>query len=1161
MSVTLTFMVPVVCADAADVEIAPGPGAAEPESPSQWYGEGVRPTEARTPEEERDGFHLPDGFQVELFASEPQIAKPLNMAFDIRGRLWVTNTIEYPYPAPADREPRDSIKVLEDTDGDHRADRVTLFADKLNVPMGLIPYGDGVIAFSIPNLYYLRDTDADGVCDQREVILGPFDTKRDTHGMVSSLRYGYDGWIYACHGFNNQSQVAGADGWKIEMTSGNTFRFRPDGSRVEHMTHGQVNPFGMTCDAWGNWFSADCHSKPITQLIRGAYYSSFGRPDDGLGLVPSMMEHTHGSTAISGLVMYDAENFPANYQNQFYSGNVMTSRINRNAISKIGATLRATELPDFLTSDDPWFRPVDLQIAPDGSLYVADFYNRIIGHYEVPLDHPGRDRDRGRIWRISSTEQNHRAEKTTSPQVAESCTPTNTSLQLRQLHHRVASGASDTASDHGPTDERCSDSRLELWFQFRCDRLTDEQWLVAASDSDAIVRTHAMIVAGECLAWSPQVRDTVFEHLDDTEPFVVRAAAEACGRHPSEAAIALLLDRLHQVDPEDVMLRQSIRIAIRDSLLDPTVAAHINGASLLAGDDFEEFSKILLGTHSEAAGRWLAKSLVRNKRAASEQMPLIRHAIATLPDSEIDGLVAGLRRSIEIDDNSRKELLQAIVDAGGSKSDEARAWALDWCREQWNRHIEPLAKESSPRLQWHRSDASGHWPLESRKSSQGTDRDYHSTFKLGEAFVGTIRSDSFPLPATMTFEIVGHDGVPSEPIKDTTELRLVDASTGAILRREPPPRSDIARQVTWDLAELVGQDAYIEVFDNNSDGSYAWIAFGHFDDARLADDPLGETIRQWFEVAGRYQLDELVPTMASLLDQYPTMDPSSRLELLGGIAKLQQSNTSLAMVDTLKMLPRAGNVLPELESSILQGLTDTTDLSWLKTCTTGLTRAAQQSLAKSLAQRRESLPWLVTAANQGWIAGDVLRLKEVESSIAAMASDALKTKVAETLATLPDENVELVRAASETLQQFTNRGGDAVAGAMVFQKHCAACHQIGGSGAIVGPQLDGIGARGAERLLEDMFLPDRNVDSAFRATSLVLDDGTVAMGLIRNETATTIEIVDNTGKAKSIDSDAVELRQTTTRSLMPSGLHEAIGDPGIHDLLAYLLSQRAMAKP
>src|SRR6185369_4809566 len=185
----------------------------------------------------------------------------------------------------------------------------------------------------------------------------------------------------------------------ITIQSGNTYRIRPDGSHIEQFTHGQVNPFGLCIDPLGNLYSADCHSQPIYQLLRGAYDPSFEKGHDGLGFGPTMIENYRGSTAIAGIVWYAADHFPAAYQGSAYVGDVVTNRINRFALTWHGASPRATQ-HDFLKSDDLWFRPVDIKLGPDGAIYVADFYNRIIGHYEVPLNHPGRDRERGRIWRI-----------------------------------------------------------------------------------------------------------------------------------------------------------------------------------------------------------------------------------------------------------------------------------------------------------------------------------------------------------------------------------------------------------------------------------------------------------------------------------------------------------------------------------------------------------------------------------------------------------------------------------------------------------------------------------------------------------------------------------------------------------------------------------------
>src|SRR5438552_2096307 len=364
------------------------------------FAENIRKTEALTPEQEQQALHVPPGFEVQLVASEPAIGKPMNMAFDARGRLWFTQSREYPFAAPLDKPGRDKILILEDFDDAGHARKVTTFAEGLNIPIGLYPYKNGVIAFSIPNIYFFADTNADGHADTKDLILGRFGFEKDVHGLTSAFRRGYDGWLYADHGFNNDTTLTAKDGSTVKMNSGNCYRFKLDGSHVEQYSHGQVNPFGLMFDELGDLWSADCHSSPVYQLLRGAYYPSFGKPHDGLGFAPDVCSHSHGSTAIAGMVFYAAENFPPEYRGNTFIGNVMTCRINRDSLIEHGSTRITKEEPDFLSSDDPWFRPVDLQLGPDGAIYVADFYNRIIGHYEVPLDHPGRDRQRGRIWRI-----------------------------------------------------------------------------------------------------------------------------------------------------------------------------------------------------------------------------------------------------------------------------------------------------------------------------------------------------------------------------------------------------------------------------------------------------------------------------------------------------------------------------------------------------------------------------------------------------------------------------------------------------------------------------------------------------------------------------------------------------------------------------------------
>ncbi|HMI01639.1 MAG TPA: PVC-type heme-binding CxxCH protein, partial [Pedobacter sp.] len=362
------------------------------------FADHIRTTEFQTPQQEQAGFKLPPGFEITLYASEPDIGKPINMDFDEQGRLWVTQSSEYPMAA-ASLKGHDKITILEDTDGDGKADKFTPFATELNIPIGIIPMQNGAIAFSIPNIYKFTDNNGDGIAEDKKVLFGEFG-HQDTHGMVNNFARGFDGWIYACHGFTNTSTIAGTDKDSITMVSGNTFRFKEDGSRVEQTSYGRVNPFGYTFDELGYLYSVDCHSKPIYQLIKGGEYPHFGKKAPAMGYAPEMMSFELGSTALSGLDYYLGEQFPEKYRNSFYNGDVVTCRINRNTMSLSGSSPEAKREEDFLISADPWFRPVAIKEGPDGALYVADFYNRIIGHYEVPLDHPLRDRQSGRIWKI-----------------------------------------------------------------------------------------------------------------------------------------------------------------------------------------------------------------------------------------------------------------------------------------------------------------------------------------------------------------------------------------------------------------------------------------------------------------------------------------------------------------------------------------------------------------------------------------------------------------------------------------------------------------------------------------------------------------------------------------------------------------------------------------
>lgn len=544
------------------------------------FADHIRQTPFQTPEQQLKSFLLPEGFEITLFASEPQISKPMNIEFDQQGRLWVTQSSEYPYASELGKG-KDKITILEDTDGDGKADKVTPFRTDLNIPIGLLPVADGVITYSIPNIFYFKYADQTLTTSTKDALLGGFGYK-DTHGMINNLIRGFDGWVHACHGFSNTSRIAGRDGDSIQMVSGNTFRFTLDGSRVEQTTYGRVNPFGYAFDERGFLYSADCHSKPIYQLIPQATYPHFGNPPTGIGFGPEMMGYQLGSTAIAGLAFYTGGPFPIEYHQNFFTGDVVTSRVDRTSVRYVGSTPIAQKEADFLRSNDPWFRPVDVKIGPDGALYVADFYNKIIGHYEVALDHPERDRTSGRIWRIAYKG----SKKNKSSKVPNWATATIdellNGLSFPQLSIRMK--AADQLVDVWKEKaikpvqallENASTSELAkvqaLWILHRLDSLSDELHQQALRDTSLTVRIHAIRILGEQKQLNDVYQSVVIQSLTDDSPFIQRVAAEVATKFPKFEHIEPLL-RLYQTTPqEDTHLKYTALLAIRYQLREEQV--------------------------------------------------------------------------------------------------------------------------------------------------------------------------------------------------------------------------------------------------------------------------------------------------------------------------------------------------------------------------------------------------------------------------------------------------------------------------------------------------------------------------------------------------------------------------------------------------------------
>ncbi len=1124
----------------------------------------IRPTQPLTPGEQLKTFHVPDGFKIELFAAEPQLQKPMNMAFDAAGRLWVTGSVEYPFAA-AEGTGRDTIRVLDDTNHDGRADKITTFADGLNIPMGLYPYRDGVVAYSIPNIWFLRDTDGDGKCDERQVLYGPLGEPADTHGMQNAFRRGFDGWLYICHGFRNESKIRGADSSEVTLQSGNTYRVRLDGSRVEQYTWGQVNPFGSSFLPNGDIITADCHSKPLTMLLRGGYFSSFGKPHDGLGYVPSIMEHGHGSTAIAGAAFYDGDGWPEPYRGSLFVGNVMTCRIHRDSLKWHGSTLEAHEEEDFIVCDDPWFRPVDVQIGPDGALYIADFYNKIIGHYEVDLNHPERDRTRGRIWRVSYTGDTSKprnvrdlSQATTSELID---ALGDTSMQVRSLAADQLSDRVGTDSlallDQASREAASPNARVHsLWTIYRLGEIDDSQIASAMKDESPLVRQHAMRIVSELASHSSDIVQLAVTGLRDENALVRRAAADAAGRHVESTFIAPLLRVLSETPEEDVHLKHSVMIALKSQLRAHDAFAQLEGLALNKAER-ASVAQVALAVPTADAATFLLKTLQSSAVDGEASKAQLSHIVSYAAAESLDSIVELVKTRAANDPDLQVELIQLLsqqlTQRGVSSNATVHAWGADLAQRL-------LSDVGTKGAEWSVSGNVNTWGFEQRNCEDGKQGvAFLSSLPGGERATGAIRSATFELPQKMSFFVCGHLGFPKEDADPNNKVQLRLEETNEVIRTALAPRHDTARKITWSLKDIAGKRGYIEVVDGLNIQAYAWIAVSRFDPPVIELPSVAPNVTtERLIAAARITQTLKLQHLASKLQMLATSEAIS-IDVRVACTEALVAFSADPIKRSLLVPLRDGTGALQVRNQIAIRLSsekelDSTEL--MSVVLKSVPSRIQSQMAEELATSSRGAELLLAMVGEGRTSPRVLQQTSVQRSLAGIGDPAIGKRVAELTAGLVPQNEEATKLISQRIAGFAKAARSHAIGKQLFAKHCAACHQVGGVGAVVGPQLDGIGNRGLERIAEDLLDPNRNIDAAFHVTVIATNDGRVVSGLFRREEGLANVYAGKDGKEFQVLRGDIDVEQKSRTSIMPDNFSTVLTEQECYELLGYLVSLR-----
>ena len=1116
---------------------------------------------------------VPEGFEVKLFASDPDIRKPVCMTWDARGRLWIAETIDYPNEIKPEGEGRDRITICEDTNGDGKADKFTIFAEKLSIPTSLTFARGGVIVHQVPHTLFLKDTDGDDKADVREVLFTGWGTF-DTHAGPSNLQVGLDNWIWGIVGYSGFDGEVGGRRHRFRM---GFYRFRPDGSEMEFVRSTNNNTWGIGMSEEGLIFASTANRNPSVYMpipnryyeqVRGWSAAQLGSIADTFHFRPitekvRQVDHHDGYTAGAGHALYTARSYPPTYWNRTAFVNGPTGHLTGVfVLERKGADFASSNPFNLFASDDEWTAPIMAEVGPDGHVWVIDWYNYIIQHNPTPLGFKRgkgnayetelRDKRHGRIYRVV-----YRKAPADEPLTLAEASPEKIVATL--THHNMLwrRHAQRLLVERGDKDVVPALRKLvrndavdaiglnvgaihALWALHGLDAIEGPEAVAALKHPSAGVRRNALLV----LPRKPESLKAVLDGglLADADAQVRLAALLTLAEMPAS-------DRAGKAVFEMIRKEENSGDRWMPDAATSAAARHDAG-----------FLKAVLATYRTEGTPEVRKAEPRNLilngsfEFVSNDAPLGWRTVNYRGKAKHELAAAGRtgKRCVKISSEAGSDSSwTTLVEVKSHTRYRLSAWIRTKALTKGSGFgaLLNVHQLQNPRVKTPAVTGTADWTRVETEFNTGN----HRRIGINCLYGGWGQSKG----------AAWYD-----------DVKLMEAGGAAVL---PGRLGGIVTRITRHYASRAPVDSVVSTLSalRGAEPSLAGFvlnglvagwprgtspAFSESDRAELEKVmdaiPAGSRDRL-LALADRWGAREIFArsTEAVLTSLKKRLGDAGRpaAERIDAARRLVELEDRPETLDALlsHVTPRTP---PELSRGLVRAIAGSRLESAGRTLIGKWNRftPSLQTVAVGVLLRRAS--WtgaLLDAVEKGGIGRKVLSTQQWHQL--EQHADARIAARARKLEGRP-ANPDLDRLI-EKMKPAAARSGDAARGRELYARNCRVCHEIGGEGGRVGPSLTGIGARPKAELLAEILDPNRSVEANYQLWIVATLDGDILSGRLDAETRTTVELLDLEGKKHVVQRKDIRAMKASEKSIMPPGF-EKLGVDGLGDLLEFLSRSR-----